>query len=281
MVTGRSERRLAAIMAADVVGYSGRIEANEAATLAGWRAVQDTVIHPAFATHGGRVVKLLGDGFIAEFSSVVEAVECAANLQTDLARSQSGQPESERLRLRIGVNVGDVVAEAGDLLGDAVNIAARLEQMCPPGGLLISASAHEQLVGKTALRFASLGPQQLKNIKRTIEAFRLDTADGARNPARSDRQEKPVVAVLPFENLSSDPEQGYFSDGIAEDMITDLSRFREIVVVARNSSFSFRGRAGDLRSVGQQLGADYLVEGSVRLMGRRVRINAQLIEEAT
>jgi TolB-like protein len=282
MANTGAERRLTTIMAADVVGYSRLVEADETATLAALRGLRQMVVEPLMAERQGRIVKLMGDGLIAEFSSVVGAVACAAEIQAQLAQSQKHVPLTRRIVLRIGINLGDVVVEGDDLLGDGVNIAARLEQACPPGGVLVSGTAHDHLVGKLDLRFESAGELYLKNIARPVRAYRM--APGAASVATetaSPLADRPAVAVLPFDNMSGDPEQAYFSDGITEDIITELSRFRELTVIARNSSFSFRGRSVDVREVGRVLGVGYVVEGSVRRAGNRLRITVQLVEAAT
>lgn len=279
MAEAGRERRLTTIMAADIVGYSRLVEADEAGTLAMLRSLRQTVLESLLAEHGGRVVKLMGDGLIAEFGSVVAAVACAAAVQRRLAESQSEVPPERRIVLRIGINLGDVVVEGDDLLGDGVNVAARLEQACPPGSVLIAGTVHDHLTGKVDLRFEDAGELRLKNIARPVRAYRMAPGD-APGPAGASipLSAKPAVAVLPFDNMSSDPEQVYFSDGITEDVITELSRFRELVVIARNSSFSFRGRSTDVREIGRALGAGYVVEGSVRRAGNRLRINVQLVE---
>jgi adenylate cyclase len=240
------------------------------------------VLEPLLNEHRGRLVKLMGDGLIAEFGSVVGAVACAKAVQIRLTDSQDKIPPERRIVLRIGINLGDVVVEGDDLLGDGVNVAARLEQICPPGGILISGTTHDQLPGKLDCHFEYAGEQRLKNIARPIRAYRM-VLDGTSSPevAGARLADKPAVAVLPFENMSGDPEQLYFSDGITEDIITELSRFRDLMVIARNSSFSFRGKSTDVREIGRVLGAGYVVEGSVRRAGGRVRITSQLVETAT
>ena len=277
-----AERRLAAILSADVVGYSRLVEADEARTLAGLKFIRQEILEPLLAENRGRIVKLMGDGVIIEFGSVVAAVACAAAIQSRMATSQDSVAPEHQIILRIGVHLGDVTVEGEDLLGDGVNIAARLEQVCPPGGVLISASAHEQLTGKLDLPFADAGEQRLKNIARPIRAFLL-APEGVpvRQPPEPLLTEKPAVAVLPFENLSGDKDQVYFSDGITEDVITELSRFRELLVIAKHSSFAFRGKNIDVREIGRALGASHLVEGNVRRAGDRVRINAQLVDAST
>jgi TolB-like protein/Tfp pilus assembly protein PilF len=277
-----TERRLTAIMAADVVGYSRLVEADEAATLKSLRDLRRTVLEPLLAEHRGRLVKLMGDGLIAEFGSVVRAVACAAAIQARLGESEEQVAPDRRIVLRIGINLGDVVVEGDDLLGDGINVAARLEQACPPGGVLISGTAHDQLPGKLDLRFEPVGELRLKNITRPVRAYRV-APDGAPPAAAAALPfgDKPVVAVLPFENMGDDAGQVYFSDGITEDIITELSRFRHLVVIARQSSFSFRGKSMDVREIGRTLGAGYVVEGSIRRAGMRIRISAQLIDAGT
>jgi TolB-like protein/Tfp pilus assembly protein PilF len=276
------ERRLAAILVADVVGYSTLIEADEERTLSALKTLRQTMLEPLLSERRGRIVKLMGDGIIVEFGSVVSAVACATALQTRLAAAQTSEKHERRLILRIGVHLGDVVVEGEDLLGDGVNVAARLEQLCPPGGVLISAAVYEQLPGKLDLRFEDAGEQRLKNIARPVRAYRWAPEDAPPQPRpEPPASAKPAVAVLPFENLSGDPEQVYFSDGITDDVITELSRFREILVIARHSSFAFRGKTMDVREIGRALDASYVVEGHVRRAGTRVRITAQLVDAAS
>jgi adenylate cyclase len=282
MANAGVERRLAAIMAADVVGYSRLVEEDEPGTLSAIKDLRNGVLAPLLVEHRGRIVKLMGDGLIAEFGSVVSAVACAAAVQKQLAVRQEHVPEQRRIVLRIGVNLGDVIVEGDDLLGDGVNVAARLEQICSPGGVLISGAAYDHLSGKLDCHFEYVGEQRLKNIARPIRTYRM-AAKGAAPEQRvlSQFSGRPAVAILPFDNMSGDPDQVYFSDGITEDIITELSRFRELLVIARNSTFAFRGKNVDVREVGSVLGASYVVEGSVRRAGNRVRITAQLIEAAT
>ena len=271
------ERRLTTVVAADVVGYSRLVEADEAGTLAALKRLRLTVLEPLLAEHRGRLVKLMGDGLIAEFGSVVGAVACAAAIQTRLAEGQDAIPPERRIVLRIGINLGDVVVEGDDLLGDGVNVAARLEQACPPGGVLVSGPAYDQLTGKIDVPFESAGELRLKNIARPVRAYRMVPGGSLAPLATVPLVDRPAVAVLPFDNMSGDPEQVYFSDGITEDIITELSRFRELMVIARNSSFAFRGKNTDVREIGHTLGAGYVVEGSVRRAGNRLRITAQLV----
>ncbi|MDH2380786.1 adenylate/guanylate cyclase domain-containing protein [Bradyrhizobium sp. CER78] len=307
---GRVGRRLAAIVAADVAGYSrlmGLDEVGTAHTLREHRKVTDALV----AKHGGRLVKSTGDGVLLEFSSIVDAVECAVAVQVVMAERNEGVPVDRRMMFRIGINLGDILIEEGDdILGDGVNIAARLEGIAEPGGICISASAYEQVRGKVPADFTDLGEKSLKNIARPIRAYALGndgldartksksttaTAPGAPfppalgspNDAASSEfalkgtpplPAKPSIAVLPFQNMSGDPEQDYFADGMVEDIITALSRFGELFVIARNSTFTYKGKAVDIRQVGRELGVRCVLEGSVRKMGNRVRITGQLID---
>ena len=279
---GRVERRLAAVLAADVVGYSSLVERDEARALELLRSCRKELIEPLVSEHRGRVVKLLGDGLICEFASVVDAVSCAASIQQELSRRAVAAHETDAIRLRIGVSLGDLVVEDGELYGDGINIAARLEQMADPGGLLISGAAHDHLHGRLDHSFEDLGEQQLKNIARPVRVFRLrqGALPGAElpNPPLPDR---PSVAVLPFANLSGDPEQGYFADGIVEEITTALARIPRLFVVASGSSFTYRERAVEVRRIGRELGVRYVVEGGVRRAGDRVRITGQLVDAQT
>src|SRR4051794_14811558 len=271
MASSRADRRLAAILAADVAGYSALVERDESSTLARLAALRSKVVEPSLALHRGRPVKLMGDGLLAEFPSVVDAIACAVAVQTHPAAD---------LPVRIGVNLGDVVVEGDDLMGDGVNIAARLEGLAKPGGIVVSGTAWDHLHGQTGLAFESLGERQLKNIARPVRAYRVVTHPTVLPTAPAKTPERPSIAVLPFDNLSGDPAQSYFSDGMTEDPITELSRFRDLRVVARHSSFSFRNQCLDAEEIGRRLGVRYLVEGSVRRAGERVRVTAQLIEVA-
>jgi adenylate cyclase len=255
MPAPRNERRLAAILAADVVGYSSLMERDETDTLARLKAHRKELVGPLVAEHRGRVVKLTGDGGLYEFTSIVDATVCAVAIQRGMAEREADAAADKRIRLRIGVNLGDVIREEdGDLYGDGVNIAARLQQIAEPGGIVVSGTAYDHLQGKLDCRLVALGEQRLKNIERPVRVYRIElgAAGGAAPaPAAPSLPDKPAVAVLPFDNLSSDPEQTYFSDGITEDVITELARFRELLVIARNSSFAFRGKAVDVREVGR------------------------------
>jgi adenylate cyclase len=270
---GEVTRRLAGILAADVVGYSAMVGADEPSTLARVRALRADVVEPLAAAHEGRVFKTTGDGFLAAFASAVQALHCAIAIQ-DALRAQT-----DGLRLRIGVHQGEVVPEGDDLLGDGVIVAARLEPLAEPGGICISARVREDAAGKLSLEVEDLGERELKNIARKVRVFRVRQA-AAEEPALA-LPEKPSLVVLPFQNMSGDPEQEYFVDGLVEDITTSLSRTGWLFVIARNSAFTYKGRAIDVRQVGRELGVRYVLEGSVRRAGGRVRITGQLIEAAS
>jgi adenylate cyclase len=278
----RVERRLAAILAADVSGYSRLTEADEDGTLGQLKALRAEVIDPKIAEHRGRLVKTTGDGLLVEFVSVVDALRCAAEIQAALAERNGEAPADRRIEFRIGIHQGDVVAEDGDIFGDGVNIAARLEGLAEPGGICVSARVQEDAAGKLDVTFADMGDQALKNITRPVRAYRVTTGADAPGTRRSipalPLPDKPSIAVLPFANMSGDPEQEYFADGMVEEIITALSRIRWLFVIARNSSFTYKGQAIDVKRVGRELGVRYVLEGSVRKGGGRVRITAQLIE---
>ena len=274
-------RRLAAILAADVVGFSSLMGQDEEATLARIKDLRREVIEPKVQDHHGRVFKTTGDGFLVEFQSPVEAVRCAVGVQKALA-SNASEESSQGLQLRIGINLGDIIVEEdGDVYGDGVNVAARLEQLAEPGGIAISGKIYDEVRDKLPYSFEDRGEQEVKNIARPVRVYALrgqkpvTSGRESRTPRSSD---KPSIAVLPFTNMSGDPDQVYFSDGISEDVITELSRFRELTVIARNSTFAFRGQSLDVREIGRVLGAGYVVEGSVRRAGARVRVTAQLVE---
>jgi len=276
----RVQRRLAAILAADVVGYSALMERAEEATYAEFERLKRELIEPSLSRHEGRLIKTTGDGALAEFASPLAATRCAVEIQDHLA-SGSGP-----LTLRVGLNLGDViVGQDGDLYGDGINIAVRLEGIADPGGILISEKVYSEVEGKLDVGFEDRGEQQLKNISKPVRAFAVRLgAHGAlteRLSAAPPLPDKPSIAVLPFENMSGDPEQAYFADGMAEDIITALSRFKALFVIARNSSFTYRGRAVDVRQVGRELGVRYVLEGSVRKAPNRVRITGQLVDAAT
>lgn len=272
------KRRLAAIMAADVVGYSRLVGNEEAGTVAAFKAHLSELIDPKIAEHSGRIVKTSGDGFLAEFPSVVAAVQCAVEVQNGMSARNVDIPELKRLKLRIGINVGDILSDGDDIFGDGVNVAARLEGLCEPEGVLISSGAYEQVRNKLPFDFEDIGPQALKNINQPVHAFRVRLIQIPASASPPPLADKPSIAVLPFENMSGDPEHQYFSDGITEDIITELSRFRHLFVIARNSSFVFRDKPVEVGEIGRRLGVRYLVEGSVRRAGDRIRITAQLID---
>lgn len=275
------ERRLAAILAADVVGYSRLMGEDEAGTLAAVRQLRSEVIEPRIAEYKGRLFKSMGDGFLAEFSSVVNAVACAVAVQKTMIARNVDISTERKFELRIGIHLGDVIAEGSDVYGDGVNIAARIEGLAPVGGVAVSAMVHDNIGSRLDLSFQDIGEQQLKNIARPVRVYRLATASHQAARTAPSEWTKPSIAVLPFTNMSGDAEQEYFSDGISEDIITELSRFRNLFVIARNSSFTYKGRAVDVKKVGSELGVAYVLEGSVRRSGNRVRITAQLIDAAS
>jgi TolB-like protein len=277
----RVERRLAAIVAADVAGYSrlmGFDEVGTARTLRQHRAVTDALV----AKHGGRIVKTTGDGLLLEFSSVVDAVECAIAVQAGMAERNEGVPQDRRMLFRIGINLGDVLIEGDDILGDGVNVAARLEGIAEPGGICISSSAHEQVRGKLPLDFIDLGEQTLKNIARPIRAYAVRKSEnghqGAPPPSSAPRLS---IVVLPLANIGGGPEQDYFVDGVTESLTTDLSRISGAFVIARNTAFTFKGKAVDVKKLGRELNVRYILEGSVQRGGNRLRVNVQLIDAET
>ncbi|MGO9756194.1 MAG: tetratricopeptide repeat protein [Roseiarcus sp.] len=279
-------RRLAAILAADVAGFSALMERDEEGTFARVGDLRRNVIAPALAAEAGRLIKTTGDGFLAEFASPIAALRCALAIQDKLGTTDGA------LRLRIGLNLGDVIVEdGGDVYGEGVNIAARLEALAEPGGILISGKIHAEVEGKVAAAFDDRGEQQVKNITRPVRVFAVRAAAPAEAPPRAGAApdaapalqvpDKPSIAVLPFQNMSSDPDQDYFADGIVEDIITALSRFKSLFVIARNSSFTYKGKPVDVKKVGRELGVRYVLEGSVRKAGNRVRVTAQLIDSTT
>ena len=280
----RVERRLAAILAADVAGYSRLIGADEEGTLSRLKALRAEVIDPKIAEHHGRIVKTTGDGLLVEFTSVVDALRCAAEIQAAAGENIAPLAADKRIDLRIGINMGDIVVEDGDIFGDGVNVAARLEGLAEPGGICVSARVQEDAVGRLDLAFEDIGEQALKNIARPVRVYRVVTPGGSALAQRSTGlalPDKPSIAVLPFQNISGDPEQEYFADGIVEDIITGLSRVGWFFVIARNSSFTYKGRAVDIKQVGRDLGVRYVLEGSIRKAANRVRITCQLIEALT
>ncbi len=282
-------RKLAAVLAADVVGYTRLMAADEDATLAAWWAARKQIIDPQIAEHGGRIVKHTGDGFLAEFATATEAVGCAVAMQSALAVQNANVTKERRFDFRMGINIGEIIVDDEDIYGDGVNIAARIESIAEPGGIWVSGAVHEQVRKKLNLTFKDQGEQTLKNIPDPIRAYSVqwDGSDLAKPESLSHVKpdtkhlDKPSIAVLAFDNMSGDAEQEYFADGVTEDIITALSTVHSFFVVARNSSFMYKGRAVDIKTVGRELGVHYVLEGSVRKAGNRVRVTAQLIEAAT
>jgi TolB-like protein/class 3 adenylate cyclase len=273
------ERKLAAIIAADVAGYSLLMGADEEGTLARLKAHRREQIDPRIAAHRGRLVKTTGDGMLVEFRSVVDAVGCAIEIQRAMAECNADRPEATRIEFRVGVNLGDIIIESDDIYGDGVNIAARLEGIAEPGGICISESSYQQVRDKLDVGFEDMGEQQLKNIARPMRVYRVGPSGATATPPRDlALPDRPSIAVLPFQNMSGDPEQDYFADGMVEDIITALSRVPWLFVIARNSSFSYKGKSPDIRQVGHDLGVRYVLEGSVRKAGARMRITGQLVD---
>ena len=276
-------RRLAAILAADVAGYSRLMGADEEGTLERLKALRRELLDPKIAEHHGRIVKTTGDGMLVEFASVVDSVRCAVEVQQAIPERNAGVAADSRIELRIGINLGDVIVEPDDIYGDGVNIAARVEALADAGGVFVSNTVYDQIRDRLPFVFEDLGEQQVKNIARPVRVYRVRDA-GARSPLPTPAlalPDKPSIAVLPFANLSGDPEQEYFADGMVDEIITALSRIRWLFVIAQNSSFSYKGQSPDVKQVGRELGVGYVLEGSVRKAGGRVRITAQLIDTTT
>ena len=284
MAEERVARRLAAILAADVVGYSRMMGADEEGTLAAIKAIRRELLHPKVAEHHGRIVKTTGDGALVEFPSAVDAVRFALDAQRGAAERNANIPEDRRIEFRIGINVGDIIIDEGDIYGDGVNIAARIEPLAAPGAICLSDNAFQQIKGKLSVDVTDMGEQQLKNIAQPVRVYSIRPGGGSTGadarPALS-LPDRPSIAVLPFENMSGDPEQDYFVDGMVEDIITGLSRIKWLFVIARNSTFTYKGRAIDVKQVGRELGVRYVLEGSVRKAADRVRITGQLIDTAS
>jgi TolB-like protein/class 3 adenylate cyclase len=280
MATERMERRLTAILAADVAGYSQLMGADEEGTLAELKSHRTALLDPKIDEYCGRIVKSTGDGILAEFGSVVDALRCAVEIQRGMSERNTHVPEAKRIEFRIGINVGDIIVEGGDIFGEGVNVAARLEALAERGGICVSSRVHEDVEGKLDLVFEDMGEQKLKNIARSVWVYRvrLNRISATPVPALPD---KPSISVLPFQNMSGDPEQEYFADGIVEEITTALSRMSWLFVIARNSSFTYRGRTVDVKQIGRELGVRYVLEGSVRKAANRVRISAQLIDALT
>jgi adenylate cyclase len=285
----RVERRLAAILAGDVAGYSRLMGVDEEGTLRELKEHRAAFLHPKVAEHRGRIVKTTGDGVLIEFPSVVDAVRCAVEIQRGMAERNIGIPAEHRIELRIGINLGDIIIDDDDIYGDGVNVAARLEALAEPGGICVSRVVRDQVRDKLALSFEDMGEQSVKNIARPVRVFRVGTTieEEASLPSTTAAaptlamSERPSIAVLPFQNMSNDPEQEYFVDGIVEDIITSLSRIKWLFVIARNSTFVYKGHAVDIKQAGRELGVRYILEGSLRKAGNRLRITTQLIEAST
>src|SRR5438874_2347635 len=271
------ERRLTAILAADVVGYSRLMGIDEAGTLAALKAVQTELIDGKIAQHQGRIVKLTGDGILAEFPSVVNALACASEVQRGVRERNTDVPQNRRIEFRVGVNVGDVIVEGDDIYGDGVNVASRLESVADPGGITVSQAVRDHVGNRLDLAFEDRGEEKLKNIEKPVHVYSVILEDANDGNMTSMKQDRPSIAVLPFNNMSGDPEQEYFSDGITEDIITDLSKVSGLLVIARNTAFTYKGKAVKIQQVAQELGVPFILEGSVRKAGARVRVTAQLI----
>ena len=281
MAEERAQRRLAAILAADVVGYSRLMEQDETGTLATLKVRRKTVLEPLVAKYGGRTFKVTGDGVLIEFASAVNALQCAVDLQHSMAAANGDVSDGRHIILRIGINLGDVMVEGSDLYGDGVNIAARLESIADPGSILVSATAHEHVKNKINAGFDDLGPQTLKNIAEPVRAYRVTDTPMVAIAASKATTDKPSIAVLPFVNMSADPEQEYFADGLTEDIITALSHVSGLTVIARTSCFAYKDRKVDTKRVAKELSVGYVMEGSVRRANDRVRVTAQLIDGMT
>jgi adenylate cyclase len=284
----RTARRLAAILAADVAGYSRLMGLDEEGTLAALKAHRRELIDPLIAQHQGRIVKTMGDGLLMEFASIVDAVRCAVVMQQGMESRNANIDESRRIRFRIGINVGDVIVEGDDIFGDGVNVAARLESLAEPGQTCVSATVREHVAEKLPIGFADLGEHSVKNIARPVHVYRIETWIESRNISSANpehalpgRLDRPSIAVLPFANLSGDPEQDYLADGMVEDIITGLARIKWLFVIARNSSFAYKGKVVNVKQAGRELGVRYILEGSIRKAANRVRVTGQLIEAET
>jgi len=290
METHKPDRRLAAIVAADVVGYSRLMEVDEAGTLARLKSIRLELIDPAIANCKGRIIKTTGDGMLVEFQSVIEALRCAVDFQERMARRNRDMSASRSLLYRVGVNLGDVIVEDDDIFGDGVNIAARLESIAEPGGICISAAVRDQVGDRLHVGYEDLGERQVKNISRPIRVYKVviggqkpDAGHGAHDLSGAPKAtaKRPAIAILPFVNMSGDPEQEFFADGLTEDIITELSRFRQLVVISRNAVFVHKGKPVKAQQIAREFGVDYIVEGSVRKAGERVRVTVQLIDGET
>ena len=286
MTPEKEERRLTTILAADVVGFSRLMGADESGTLSALKAHRKELIEPKSRQYGGRTVKLMGDGTLMEFASVVDAVLFAVDVQCAMREHNAEVPAERRIVYRIGINIGDIIVEGDDIYGDGVNIAARLEGLSEPGGICVSSNVYNQVKNKIEVGFEDRGDQQVKNIAEPVRVYNVTMGPCERLPcdlaivarATACATEKPAIAILPFDNMSGDAEQEYFADGITEDLITELARFQNLVVIARNSTFTYKGKATRVKDVARDLGVHYVVEGSVRKAGNRVRVTVQLIE---
>jgi len=278
LASERVERRLTAILAADVAGYSRLMGADEEGTLAQLKAHRQALVDPKITEHRGRIVKTTGDGILVEFASVVDAVRCAVEVQRGMVERNNAVPPEKRIDFRIGINVGDIIIDGGDIFGDGVNVAARLEGLAEPGGICVSGRVQEDTSGRLAIDFEDAGEQQLKNIMRPIRVYRVRFDGAAKSAPTLPLPGKPSIAVLPFDNMSRDPDQDFIADGIAEEITTALSRYPSLFVIARNSCFTYKGRAVDVKQVGRELGVRYVLEGSLRRAGNRMRLTAQLVE---
>ena len=280
---GIMQRKLTAILSADVVGYSGLMETDETGTVERLKANRSTIFDPHVATHGGRVFKLMGDGALVEFSSVIAAVNCALAIQDATEKAGAEIAGAKRIRYRMGINLGEVIVEGDDIYGEGVNVAARLQALAPVGGVALSRVVRDQVEGKAPCAFEDMGEHTVKNIERPVHVFSVRAADGGRKAGedKADQPRKLSICVLPFANMSGDAEQEYFSDGISEDIITDLSKVSALAVISRNSAFMYKGKHVDLPKVARELKVSHVLEGSVRKSGGRVRITAQLIDGAT
>jgi adenylate cyclase len=281
LASERIERRLTAILAADVAGYSRLVEADEEGTLSQWKALWGTVIEPKIKEHRGRIARVIGDGMLAEFASVIDAVRCAVEVQRSVAERNANAPQDKRIEFRVGINFGELIIEHGDFWGDGVNIAARLEALAHPGGICVSGRVQEDTQGKLEIAFEFMGEQNLKNIVRPVRVYRVRFDGVTESTPALPLPSKPSIAVLPFQNMSGDPSEDYFADGVVEEITTALSRIRWLFVIARNSSFTYKGRMVDVKQVGRELGVRYALEGSVRKAANRVRVTAQLIDAVT
>ena len=277
MAEERMERRLSAILAADIAGYSALMGADEARTVRDLKGHQAVVL-PMIGEFAGRIIDTAGDGILAEFPSVVNAVKCALAIQSRMAERNAAIEPERRMQFRVGINIGDVVYDEARIYGDGINVAARLEGIAEAGGICVSSKVYDEINGRIDLEFEDIGAQELKNIARPVHAYHVRLNGIPRPAAAPALPEKPSIAVLPFQNMSGDPEQEYFADGMTEDLITDLSKVSGLFVIARNSTFAYKGKAADMKRVGRELGVRHVLEGSVRKAGNRVRITAQLID---